>query len=513
MPIRVPWLIALLLAMAAAWALAPGTPVDASLVEARPIGVARAGQGLRGAAGPSLAGRAPRVAEPVVATPAASPPLVLRAEEPEPEGLPLHVRFIEAETGREVILPWRVRRPAKDGESGDLSRVFGVLRPETPRASPARPGEVAAFGLEIGEASAQRLVVWDARHWTTQVSIYATALEVVYPLRAEAQVRVVATDHKGASVQRFRVEGFRVAGQTVSDGVRSTPAADGRRVRGVPYFRGQPLEVLAIPIPQDGDEADLEEVHIDCDLTEEPVTVGEFDLEDLSDPDWVPGGALGRARFPATPWEPLLIRVRFPEDREHGVLWGFSRSFTCGSRCGGGRRVRKTGHVEVTVLRRDGRPAEGAQVRLRGRTLRADARGVARFENVREGAARAELQEPGLVASGEAFDVKPGETVRATLREAQGGTLVVRVLAHDGEPAPCAAVALSRWAHWAELKAGVQRLDPYSDERGVRVLERVPAGARRVTATWAGLSKTVPVQVRDGLRAYATITLPAPSEE
>jgi len=91
--------------------------------------------------------------------------------------------------------------------------------------------------------------------------------------------------------------------------------------------------------------------------------------------------------------------------------------------------------------------------------------------------------------------------------------MTLRVLAHDGEPAPCATVALSRWAHWAEVKGGVQRLDPYSDERGVRVLERVPASARPVTATWAGLSKTAPVEVRDGLRAYATITLPAPSEE
>ncbi|MCH9682355.1 MAG: hypothetical protein K0V04_13035, partial [Deltaproteobacteria bacterium] len=46
-----------------------------------------------------------------------------------------------------------------------------------------------------------------------------------------------------------------------------------------PYFRGQPLEVLAIPIPQDGDEADLEEAEPD-DVAEDEALV-ELDESDL----------------------------------------------------------------------------------------------------------------------------------------------------------------------------------------------------------------------------------------
>ena len=496
---RVPWFVGLLIVALAAYALWPQDgPLPDGLRIAEP-GAGGEAAGLRAAAGPALAahGRA--------RAPAGSSDVAPESAAPAP-GLPLRVRIVEAESGRAVGLPWRLRLPEKPG--GDGLAPTGELRRAASRPTPLAAGETGTLGIDLGAEPLEDFVVWDERAWSVPVSIYATALEVVYPLRAEARVSVVARDHEGRAVTRFAVEGFRIGGRHSQGKTRAEPSADGRRLRGVPFFRAQPLEVLAVRTRGPSSEVDIEEECIevweeDVDVEEEACVVEEV-------PTWYAGGTVGRGRLGATPYVPTRVVVRFPMDPDEGVEWGGSATSWFRSRCGGARLARPKGRLQLRVLRRDGSPAAGARVAVRGSERRADAQGLVRYDDIDAGTWTAEIREPGLVRTTMDVVVTADALARETLREDEGGTLVVRVLAHDGQPAPFATVALPKKARWIDLQDGVQRLDAFTDEHGERELAHVPAGEQTVTARWAGRKASAKVELREGARAYATITLPKP---
>ena len=167
------------------------------------------------------------------------------------------------------------------------------------------------------------------------------------------------------------------------------------------------------------------------------------------------------------------------------------------------------GGLEVAVIRSDGRPAVGAHVRLPlNGEYRTDETGVLRVEKVVAGTIEAWLDEPGLVPVAEKVDVVAGEIARVTLQEPAGATVVVTVKSADGTPLPHATVVVGQGAGtpWADVAPdGVQRLDPYADERGRRVLQRVQPGRVRLDGWWGGWKGTLIVNAQD--RQTSEVTL------
>ena len=90
----------------------------------------------------------------------------------------------------------------------------------------------------------------------------------------------------------------------------------------------------------------------------------------------------------------------------------------------------------------------------------------------------------------------------------RGATVVVTVKSADGTPLPHATVVVGQGAGtpWADVAPdGVQRLDPYADERGRRVLQRVQPGRVRLDGWWGGWKGTLIVNAQD--RQTSEVTL------
>ena len=150
------------------------------------------------------------------------------------------------------------------------------------------------------------------------------------------------------------------------------------------------------------------------------------------------------------------------------------------------------GGLEIEVVRADGRPAVGARVRVPvAGEHRTDETGVLRIEQVLAGDHEVVLDEAGLVSVAEQVAVVAGEVTRVVLQEPVGATLVVTVKGADGTPLPHAMVTVGQasGSPWADLAPdGLQRLDPYTDERGRRALRRVESGRIRLGRPVGGLA-------------------------
>ena len=245
----------------------------------------------------------------------------------------------------------------------------------------------------------------------------------------------------------------------------------GTPLRGVPFFAGQVLRVWAqAPEDRGGDASqplpthDHEEVVVELLLKKGYRTLSEE----------APWGETRSDR----PWVEPVVTV--------GPAGGPDALF---------------GGLEVEVLRADGRPAIGAHVRvpLRGEH-RTDETGVLRIAEVVAGDAEVVLDESGLVPVAEKIEVVAGETAHVTLREPVGATLVVTVKGADGAPLPHAMVIVGQatGSPWADVAPdGLQRLDPYTDERGRRTLRRIQPGRIRLDGRWGAWQGTLVVTVRD----------------
>jgi len=519
---------ALLAVVLGAWLLLPPTEDESPALAIDDGAGATDDAGLRTLAGatgaePGLRGRTPTEGDddPV---PAAFKEGFERARE-RFRAMPFAVRFVEAETGRSVQVPWHpydnrdIPLSADEEVPADAEEPEVVKAQAEPKGRPfARPspqmlmpnrGCDGVYGVVLDGDALRRRVAWDEATWGVPISKYATSLEAVYPLRAEARVHVRGVEHDGAPILGIKIEGFKVAGRYSSGRVRFQPDGEGVLVRGLPFFRRQPLEVLVLRPPErepDGGEEIEEECCIE--FEEEDSVGGSLAL------DWYDRATVGKGRFHRRPERLVIIEARFAEDPDEGVVWSTGLWWEESVGTGVAPPFQgERGTLSVTVGRRDSGPAVGATVRCFNKSATTDERGVAVLRDVPVGERTVRLDEPGLVMTTQKVQVVAGVVTRVTLREAHGGSLRVRVLAPDGEPAPFAIIRLPSHAGWVDLDQGVQRLDPFTDVRGRRTLAHFPAGNWRVAASWGGLAKRVRVTVTEGGVATVTIKLPEPKTD
>jgi hypothetical protein len=217
------------------------------------------------------------------------------------------------------------------------------------------------------------------------------------------------------------------------------------------------------------------------------------------------------ARFPD---QEAVVHVLFAPSEPPATGGGAGGSFR-GRLAGSKRSDAGTASLEVHGLRRDGRPAAGARVRVVAadgtvRRLELDAEGRGRVEQLVAGRQVARLAEPGLVPGAAEVTLAEGQHAAVTVREPVGGQLEVTVVDREGLPAPFARVTIEQpsGAAWADLDAdGVQRLDPYVDHLGRRSYLHVEAGDVRVKAAWASRKGERAATVGDGATTHVTVVV------
>ncbi len=406
--------------------------------------------------------------------------------------LVLEALFPDAETGRYVRdvmwhpAPALAQPPAAETR---LDRPIAAL-----------PGDELELGVVLPSTVLRDHVLWEMPLWKTRIARRAWRLLAVVPLRRHARVHVRALEHDGTPAEKAHVQGFHIAGKSIMRGVRWVPDRGGMLLRGVPFFRDQPIEVLVTR------EAQTSAIQAERRVTlveESPGLVLPTGRGYWSGPN----AALGHARLPPT-WEQLcVVTARFPKDNA-AVTWSgtirdsneWDSDFSYLERA-------PVGTVEVLVLDADGRPVPGAQVWCWITGHLTDAEGRARWTGIPEGKREVRLDEPGYVRTTMQIDVRATRTQRVTLREAEGGTLRVRVVDKEGEPLPYASVDLDPKAGWIDMTGAIQRIDPFTNVKGRRVMHRVPAGTWTVRAHWGGLVGSAEAKVGAGKSAEVVIRL------
>ncbi|MHC5011178.1 MAG: carboxypeptidase-like regulatory domain-containing protein [Planctomycetota bacterium] len=382
-------------------------------------------------------------------------------------GLPLTLDVVDAETGR-----------------GDVvARSRGAVRCTSPQACGATdegmfvalgPQEEVALELEWAEVP-EGWVAWDGSTWTVPVSAYAMSLQAVYPLRREVEVSLTVLDHDGTRVRAPVVPWFQAAGRTVYGPNTTAAGSHDLIVRGVPFLRS---EMLTVAASRAGGHQQVTE----------------------------------SIRLPDDPYVPIHFTLRLPPPSdENGVIGmggGCGSSFRCRSR--GHRSDRDLGTVIVEVRRYTGAPAVNAAVNLRGRTERTDASGRTRFEAVPAGSHAITVRQLGLLPIAGSVDVEAGRTARVFLQEAQGSAVRLRVVDEYDLPLPFAtfAVKTPSGQGWTDERGGVQRIDPFTDERGERRIDHVESGALEFTVSWGSRRATLTLDADDGDRHDLRVVLP-----
>ncbi len=397
-----------------------------------------------------------------------------------------------------------------DGVTGHSLEEASYIPGKAPGLKPSRgsaivdsclqPGlQEGAVGIDILEVSLGSYIAWEPSQWHVPVSRYAKKLEVVYPVRPEARVHVRAADGAGNWVRGARPRAWQLAGMR-REYARVEADRMGWRLRGVPFYREELLEVLVtlehVRAPESG-ESVLEEVE---EGQNEPVST--YELE---------GAAVGKGRLPLKVWEQLHIVVTFGEHKP-SEAWAsdevitdqdlpFEESFGAGEKVG----PVPQGAIEVTAYTADGRPARGALLWLnQGLEMqRTDQHGRARFTELEAGRYHVTLREPGLLRKLARVDVKKDKTSRIVIREPRGMTVRVRVVDVHGDPLPFATLHLNRWV---DIQHGVQRLDPFTDEHGRRTLRGYPRH-NKLHASWAGRRGYAKLATEEGSEQDVTIVL------
>jgi len=379
-----------------------------------------------------------------------------------PNVVSLRVDVVDAETG--AYLPharWVFSTPELRG--GRAALDAGAATPIL-----VRPGQRLARPFEA--EALQGYVDWDPP-WETSVSRYATSLVARHPLRREADVVVQVKDEAGEDVRDAQVSRFFVAGRFEDSPQTGTWLLGGTPLERVPFYAGVDLHVR------------------------------------VETPDGRKGSA--KRALPAAAHESLTVDVvvrkqatdvveslEVDEDRAYEESIQPVKPVS-------GAPAALVGTLVLDVQRADGSPAAGARVRvpLPGEH-RADAEGRLRLEGLLAGEHVVLLDEPGLVPASETVTVVAETEAGAVLREPVGGTIVLTVKDAAGRTLPFAAVRVGQAAGtpWVDLAPdGEQRLDPYADERGHRVLRRLQPGRVRLDAWWGGRRGTVVATVGDGL--------------
>jgi hypothetical protein len=404
------------------------------------------------------------------------PEVLLRAQ----LGVPLRVHVVDAETG--------------------LS-LQAVCARSADRLAETCPG--GEYHVDAG-AEAHGYVAWDPPDHRGPMSVFATSLFAVRPLRHVARVTVVVTEHDGSAPRDPRFQQVRFAGKDLAES-RFEPVAPGEfALRGVPFLRGEPLRVGVVVRDHDGDEGAHEFADGSWRI-DRPASRGDEVTVHL------PGHAGEET------WVRLLLPPPAPRRGGTFVGRGGSRSVRSVG-CGSPAKPCYPGTLVVTAVRRGGAPAAGASVRVTrdgggggrsdGRYLDRDGRAV--FLGLEAATYRVFLEEPGLVTASALVDVVHLQERVVALVEGEGARLRVEVLDREGRGLPFATLSVKtvEGPGWVDLgDDGVQRIDPFTDHLGRRTLEHVDPGEVTITATWGSRTGKAVVQAEEGRRHEVRIVL------
>lgn len=394
------------------------------------------------------------------------PEVVYRAR----TGLPLEVRVVSAETGTDLD---GVKVHCGKAQRAEPRDRTWQSAPQTYFMAP-NVGRTWVIGFTV--APLDGWVEWDRAWVAGTVSPYARSLAFVYPLRREVPVTVTAVGLEGEPLAAA-LQDLRVAERQPPRYSAVVDAYRRLRVLGVPHLWGEPVRLEVTR--EDGRGRQVLHAMV---------------------PDH-PGERIELAVVLGT--EPPRETVM---DHSEIGIGGGSSSFSFRS------RTRYENRLEILVLRHDGSPAVDAEVAIPRRKARTDVAGRVRFENVTPGAVDVQVRQPGLLPLGGAVEVPKEGTLRLTLTEGDGADLEVLVVGEDGRPLPFAALAVKTPSAlpWVDLQGTHQRIDPYTDHLGRRLVTHVESGALTVTATWGSRKASQVVEAVAGETVTVRLVLPRP---
>jgi hypothetical protein len=367
-----------------------------------------------------------------------------------PDLLPLEVEFRAVDTGG-PLAPRGVRLIGRYGEFAlvngriDISPLSADRWHSVDVAFDVPPGYTTLAGLRYG--------------LMPRLSVDATHVRVTVALWPELDLTVRVVDDEERPVQGATVKAVYLDEQyeewVHAVHVAATPTDhDGRtRVRGVPRVAGLPLTVVV----EGGEYGGFEEATI---------TSGKTEMEVVASIDEMPS----------------------PRDSVIGL--------------GGRPGPQPRAALEGEVFRRNGRPAAGVHIAVKGQGIprRADAGGRFRIDHVRPGRHTVWLAEPGLVPTSTVAEVGTDGVVHVTLREAEGWTLRVRTVDAEGRPLPFRPLAVTQTesqAAYALLQGRTQVVPLLTGPDGTLALTNL--GKETVA---------VSVRIRGRVRAQATVPYP-----
>lgn len=459
------------------------TAVPPAPLSTAPRALRRSGPGVGAAPGTEPSAVAPLSPAPVEATQA-------RRE------VTVRAHFYDADTGDPVPGRWApegsagtfvpldmVERGASDEE---IERAWGA--PTTDAAVvPVWGGRAVRFSILY--RGARDYVFWDEHTVDGTMMEGARELVVHVPLRRAMALDVTVLNPTGRPADGATVAAVWVGNQ---------------RLAGAPW-----------PVNADG-VAHVDPIPF---LPDEPVVAGiEWAPEraraepGLPSEDGPPAEAPVRTRVPANaaaPWA-VTVRLKGPAscrfdhnetDNDLAASFVSDRGAPPGTPRGAAR---------VRVLGIDGRPVAGATVTIGDATGSTRADGAVTFERVLAGDRPVTVWAFGHFPMSGSVRVVADTTTDVEVHEPVGATLDVVVVdaAGVGRTAAQLTVRTDGAIPPFDVVDGVQRLDPFTDERGRRTFARVAPGPTTVVATWGSRRGVAQLVVRDGERTTLRVIVP-----
>ncbi len=407
-----------------------------------------------------------------------------------PQDLPLPTRvvFVDASTGREVPgVRWT-----------EPLRIPSAPAIPTPLdLSPHRNGESAPLAFSWDPLRVEPLPGWvylGSRVIPSRRMPRAREGRMTVLLHREVDVRVEILGPDGRVAEGATVSDAFVAGTTIRP-VEEQRASDGtRRLRGIPFFAGETLHLAA---------------HWTGPLSDRPASLELSSVPSEEDPAALPGW---HGPMPDRPETTVLAVIRLSGatgPRDHNESDNDSELLD---------------HLEVNplpdpallgtarlqLIDRDGKPATGVRVALRGIEGTTDKDGRVTLAGVHQGTSPILVRDDGWTFPIPSVTVVGRQVTEVVAREIMGGDVEIIVRDADGNPVPFAALEVGRadGQVWYDVDdAGIQRLDPYVDVRGRRLLTHLPPGTLRVRAYHGTRQGQGEVEVVDRGRRVLPITV------